>query len=47
MIKKFLNLGIQPLANRYLTKKDILKKTQELFYHLEVGSIQGQNLYQF
>ncbi len=37
MIKKFLDLGIQPLANRYLTKKDILKKTQELFYHLEVG----------
>ena len=37
MIKKFLDLGMQPLANRYLTKKDILKKTQEIFYHLEVG----------
>jgi methylation protein EvaC len=37
MINKFLDLGMQPLANRYLTKKDILKKTQELFYHLEVG----------
>jgi len=23
MIKKFLDLGMQPLANKYLTKKDI------------------------
>ena len=37
MINKFLDLGMQPLANRYLTKKDLLKKTKELFYHLEVG----------
>ncbi len=37
MIKKFLDLGMQPLANRYLTKKDIIKKNIELFYHLEVG----------
>ena len=26
MIKKFLDLGMQPLANKYLTKKDIIKK---------------------
>ena len=37
MINKFLDLGMQPLANRYLTKKDLLKKTKELFYHLEAG----------
>ncbi len=37
MIKKFLDLGIQPLANKYLTKKDIIKKNKEKFYHLEVG----------
>ena len=37
MIKKFLDLGMQPLANKYLTKKDIIKKKKELFYHLEVG----------
>jgi len=35
--KKFLDLGMQPLANKYLTKKDIIKKNKELFYHLEVG----------
>jgi len=29
MIKKFLDLGMQPLANKYLTKKDIIKKTTE------------------
>ena len=37
MIKKFLDLGIQPLANKYLTKKNLLGKTREQFYHLEVG----------
>ena len=37
MIKKFLDLGMQPLANKFLTKKDIIKKNKELFYHLEVG----------
>ena len=37
MIKKILDLGKQTLANRYLTKKDIIKKNKELFYHLEVG----------
>ena len=37
MIKKFLDLGMQPLANKYLTQKDIIKKNKELFYHLEVG----------
>jgi len=37
MIKKFLDLGMQPLANKYLTKKDIIKKNKGQFYHLEVG----------
>ena len=37
MIKKFLDLGMQPLANKYLTKKDIIKKKKEQFYHLEIG----------
>ena len=37
MIKKFLDLGMQPLANKNLTKKDIIKKNKEQFYHLEVG----------
>jgi len=37
MIKKFLDLGMQPLANNYLKKKDLIKKKKELFYHLEVG----------
>ena len=37
MIRKFLDLGMQPLANKFLTKKDIIKKNKELFYHLEVG----------
>ena len=36
MIKKFLDLGMQPLANKYLTKKDLIKK-KENFYHLELG----------
>ena len=29
MIKKFLNLGKQPLANNYLTKNDLKKKERE------------------
>tara|TARA_B100000282_G_C31689283_1_gene470675 strand:- start:17 stop:1219 length:1203 start_codon:yes stop_codon:yes gene_type:complete len=37
MIKKFLDLGMQPLANNYLRKKDLIKKKGELFYHLEIG----------
>ena len=37
MIKKFLDLGMQPLANNYLKKIDLIKKKKELFYHLEVG----------
>ena len=37
MIKKFLDLGMQPLANKYLTKRDMFKKNREQFYHLEVG----------
>ena len=36
MIKKFLDLGLQPLANKYLRKKDLIKK-KENYYHLEVG----------
>jgi methylation protein EvaC len=36
MYKKFLDLGLQPLANKYLTKKDLIKKKERL-YHLEVG----------
>ena len=37
MIKKFLDLGMQPLANKFLTKKDLIKKKIEKSYHLEVG----------
>ena len=37
MIKKFLDLGFQPIANKYLTKKDLLNKRAEDYYHLEVG----------
>ena len=37
MIKKFLDLGMQPLANKYLTRKNIFGKKKEQFYHLEVG----------
>ena len=36
-MKKFLDLGMQPLANRYLTSKDLMNKKKEVFYHLEVG----------
>ena len=36
MYRKFLDLGLQPLANKYLRKKDLIKK-KEHFYHLEVG----------
>ena len=36
-MKKFLDLGLQPLANKYLTKKDLRRKKKEQFYHLEVG----------
>ena len=44
MIKKFLDLGMQPLANKYLTKKDIVRKNKEQFYHLEVGFSSKTNL---
>ena len=37
MIKKFLDLGLHPLANKYLTKNDLVKKKVEYYYHLEVG----------
>ena len=30
MIKKFLDLGLQPLANKYLTKKDYNELKLEL-----------------
>ena len=36
-MKKFLDLGLQPLANKYLTKKDLVNKKKEQLYHLEVG----------
>ena len=36
-MKKFLDLGLQPLANKYLTKKDLINTKKEQFYHLEVG----------
>ena len=35
MYKKFLNLGLQPLANSYLNKKNLNKKEQS--FKLEVG----------
>ena len=37
MIKKFLDLGLQPLANKYLRKRDLVKKKVEYYYHLEIG----------
>ncbi len=36
-MKKFLDLGMQPLANKYLTSKDLKNEKKEQFYHLEVG----------
>jgi SAM-dependent methyltransferase len=36
-MKKFLDLGMQPLANKYLVKKDLKNKKKEQFYHLEIG----------
>ncbi len=36
-MKKFLDLGLQPLANKYLSKKDLASKRKEQLYHLEVG----------
>ena len=44
MIKKFLDLGMQPLANKYLKKRDIIKKKKEQFYHLEIGFNSQTNL---
>jgi len=35
MYKQFLNLGRQPLANKFLTKAQTLKK--EVFYDLNIG----------
>ena len=35
MIKKFLDLGSQPLANSYLLKKNLKQKEQT--FRLEVG----------
>ena len=34
-MKKFLNLGLQPLANSYLTKKNLNKKEKK--FKLELG----------
>ena len=36
-MKKFLDLGMQPLANKYLTRNDLKNKKKEKLYHLEVG----------
>ena len=36
MIKKFLDLGMQPLANRYLSKKRKLNNSKSYLYRLEV-----------
>ena len=35
MYKKFLDLGFQPLANSYLSKKNLNQKEQ--YFKLEVG----------
>ena len=37
MIKEFLDLELQPLANKYLTKKDLVKKKVEYYYRLKIG----------
>ena len=37
MKKKFLDLGIQPLANSFLSKKEIKHPDKEYFYKLSVG----------
>ena len=36
MIKKFLDLGLQPLAKKYLSKKDLVKKKVEYYYQLKI-----------
>jgi SAM-dependent methyltransferase len=36
-MKKFLDLGIQPLANKYLINKNLKNTKAEQFYHLEIG----------
>lgn len=36
-MKKFLDLGMQPLANKYLVKINAQYKKKEQFYHLEIG----------
>ena len=42
MYKKFLDLGKQPLANKFLTKAEISKK--EDFYNLSIGFNKKNNL---
>ena len=37
MKKKFLDLGIHPLANSFLSKKEIKYPKREYFYKLSVG----------
>ena len=37
MKKKFLDLGIHPLANSFLSKKEIKHPKEEYFYKLSVG----------
>mgnify|MGYP006108129303 CR=1 FL=1 len=36
-MKKFLDLGMQPLANKYLMNKNLKNIKKEQFYHLEIG----------
>ena len=36
MIKSFLNLGVQPLANQYLKKPKILSEKKGELYNLKV-----------
>ena len=42
MYKKFLDLGKQPLANKFLPKAEISKK--EDFYNLSIGFNKKHNL---
>ena len=37
MKKKFLDLGLHPLANSFLSKKEIKHPKREYFYKLSVG----------
>jgi hypothetical protein len=47
MIKKFLDLGMQPLANKYLKKRDIIKKKKNNSITWKLDLIHKQNSYPF